>query len=205
MTHLEMCDMLPDNQHGFREHRSTLTQLLSHWDEVIELLEQGQTVDVIYTDFAKAFDKCETNVLLHTLRDCGVKGKIGKWIAAFLDPKTRIQAVGVDGSLSDPEQVISGVPQGTVLGPVLFLVHILSLCSNLSPGTSSSSFADDTRIWRGVSTASDCSNLQDDLQSVYASADHINMEFNSKKFEWIRYTSGSKTPPDFTYKAPDST
>ena len=116
-----------------------------------------------------------------------------------------MQAVGVDGSLSDPEQVISGVPQGTVLGPVLFLVHILSLCSNLSPGTSSSSFADDTRIWRGVSTASDCSNLQDDLQSVYASADHINMEFNSKKFEWIRYSAGSKTPPDFTYTAPDST
>ena len=121
------------------------------------------------------------------------------------DPKTRMQAVGVDGSLSDQEQVISGVPQGTVLGPVLFLVHILSLCSNLSSGTASSSFADDTRIWRGVSTASDCSNLQDDLQSVYASADHINMEFNSKKFEWIRYTSGSKTPPDFVYKAPDST
>ena len=92
-----------------------------------------------------------------------------------------------------------------MLGPVLFLVHILSLCSNLSPGTSSSSFADDTRIWRGVSTASDCSNLQDDLQSVYASADHINMEFNSKKFEWIRYSAGSKTPPDFTYTAPDST
>ena len=198
MTHLEMCDMLPDNQHGFREQRSTLTQLLSHWEEVLDLLEQGLTVDVIYNDFAKAFDKCETNVLLHTLRDCGVKGKIGQWIAAFLDPSTGMQAVGVDGSLSDPEQVISGVPQGTVLGPVLFLVHILGLCSNLSPGTSSSAFADDTRIWRGVSTEADCSNLQDDLQSVYASADLINMLFNSKKFEWIRYTAGSKTPPDFT-------
>ena len=107
VTHLEMCDMLPDNQHGFREHRSTLTQLLSHWDEVPDLLEQGLMVDVIYTDFAKSFDKCETNVLLHTLHDCGVKGKIGQWIAAFLDPSTRMQAVGMDGSLSDPEQVIS--------------------------------------------------------------------------------------------------
>ena len=74
VTHLEISDNLPSNQHGFREQRSTLTQLLSHWDEVLDLLEQGQSVDVIYTDFAKAFDKCETNVLLHTLKDCGVKG-----------------------------------------------------------------------------------------------------------------------------------
>jgi hypothetical protein len=74
---------------------------LSHWDEVIDLLEQGHTVDVIYTDFAKAFDKYETNVLLHTLRDCGVKGKIGLWIAAFLDQATGMQAVGVDGTISN--------------------------------------------------------------------------------------------------------
>jgi ribonuclease P/MRP protein subunit RPP40 len=166
----------------------------------------NRTVDVIYTDFVKAFDKCETNVLLHTLRDCGVKGKIRKWIAAFLDTETRIQAVGVDGSLSDLEPVVSGVPQGTVLGPVLFLVHILGLCSNLSLGTSSSYFADDTRIWRGISNATDCSNLQDDLQSqsVYASADLINMAFNSKIFEWVRYTAGLSTPPDFQYLAPES-
>ena len=204
VDHLEQCDMLPDGQHGFREQRSTLTQLLSHWDEVIDLLEQGQTVDVIYTDFAKAFDKCETKVLLHTLHGCGVKGKIGLWIAAFLDPATRMQAVGVDGTISDLEQVLSGVPQGTVLGPVLFLVHILGLCSNLSDGTSSSSFADDTRIWRAVQNPTECSDLQQDLQAVYDCADHINMSFNSKKFEWMRYTAGTQPPPDFQYLAPDS-
>ena len=159
MTHLEESELLPDGQHGFREQRSTLTQLMSHWDQVIDLLEQGQTVDIIYTDFAKAFDKCETNVLLHTLFDCGVKGKLGKWIAAFLDPKTRQQAVGVDGTISELSPVLYGVPQGTVLGPILFLVHILGLCSSLSDGTSSSSFADDTQIWRGVSRAADYSTL----------------------------------------------
>ena len=74
MTHLEVQDMLPLDQHGFRQFRSTLTQLLSHWDSVLDCLEQGQTVDVIYTDFAKAFDKCETNVLLSALRDFGVRG-----------------------------------------------------------------------------------------------------------------------------------
>ena len=204
VTHLEISDKLPSNQHGFREQRSTLTQLLSHWDEVLDLLEQGQSVDVIYTDFAKAFDKCETNVLLHTLKDCGVKGRLGNWIAAFLDPVNRMQAVGVDGCISDLKPVVSGVPQGTVLGPLLFLVHILGICSNISEESSSSSFADDTRIWRGVSTTSDCRNLQQDLQSVYASADLINMVFNSTKFEWVRYSAGNVNPPEFSYKAPDS-
>ena len=203
VTYLEHQDVLPEGQHGFREQRSTLTQLLSHWDQVIDLLEQGQTVDVIYTDFAKAFDKCETNVLLHTLRDCGVKGKMGLWIAAFLDPSSRMQAVGVDGTVSDLSPVVSGVPQGTVLGPVLFLVHILAMCSSLSQGTSSSSFADDTRIWRGVSTTEDCSTLQADLQSVYSWAANTNMDFNCGKFEWMRYSAGSITPPNHQYVAPD--
>ena len=106
VTHLEAQDLLPTDQHGFRQFRSTLTQLLSHWDQILESLEQGESVDVIYTDFSKAFDKCETNVMLHTLRECGVKGRVGIWIAAFLGPYTRKQTVGVV------------VPQGTVLGPV---------------------------------------------------------------------------------------
>ena len=205
VTHLEQRGLLPEEQHGFREHRSTLTQLLSHWDQVLDLLEQGKTVDVIYTDFSKAFDKCETNVLLHTLRDCGVKGKVGRWLAAFLDPSVRKQTVGVDGSISDLKEVISGVPQGTVLGPALFLVHIMGISSRLSPGTSSSSFADDTRIWRGVASSEDCSTLQSDMQSVYNWAQHINMTFNSGKFEWMRYNVGQNSAPEFQYISPDQT
>ena len=143
-------------------------------------------MDVIYTDFSKAFDKCETNVLLHSLRDSGVKGRIGKWLAAFLDPKTRKQAVGVDGRVSSLEEVISGLPQGTVLGPILFLIHISSISSSLSVGTSSSSSADDTRIWKGIEQEQDCLSSQRDLVKLYEWADLINMQFNSKKFEWIR-------------------
>ena len=203
VTHLEAQGMLPPDQHGFREHRSTLTQLLSHWDKVLDHLEQGEAVDVIYTDFSKAFDKCETNVLLHTLRECGVKGEIGLWLAAFLDPNNRKQAVGVDGRISSLVPVVSGVPQGTVLGPILFLVHIRGISSSLSPGTFSSSFADDTRIWRGVRTGDDCEQLQADLQSVYGWADHVNMKFNSGKFEWIRYAVGKDSAPPFQYSAPD--
>ena len=202
---LEQNGRLPENQHGFRKNRSTLTQLLAHWDHILDLLENGHTVDVIYTDFAKAFDKCESNVLLHTLRECGIGGMLGEWIAAFLDSKSRMQYVRVDGALSDLQYVISGVPQGTVLGPVLFLVHIMNLCSNLSADTHSSSFADDTRLWRGVKSATDCDYLQDDLETIYNAADHINMIFNSKKFEWLRYSPRNVQSPVYQYRAPDNT
>ena len=161
-------------------------------------------MDVIYTDFSKAFDKCETNVLLHSLRDCGVKGKVGLWLAAFLDPGARKQSVGVEGRISPLAPVLSGVPQGTVLGPVLFLVHIRGISSHLSPGTSASSFADDTRIVRGIKSGEDCGQLQSDLQTVYSWAEEVNMDFNSDKFEWMRYTA-NPAPPSFQYTAPDKT
>ena len=109
------------------------------------------------------------------MRDSGVKGRVGEWLAAFLDPKIRKQAVSVDGRISSLSDVISGIPQGTVLGPVLFLVHIIGISSNFSPGTSSSSFADDTKIWRGVRAKSDCDELQSDLDDLYSWAENINM------------------------------
>ena len=114
VQHLEENDLIPDGQHGFRAKRSCLTQLLSYWDNILDQLEDGKGVDSVYTDFAKAFDKCETGVLLQRLKECGVRGKMGKWLAAFLDPSVRMQAVGVDGRLSDLMPVVSGVPQGTV-------------------------------------------------------------------------------------------
>ena len=120
----------------------------------------------------------------------GVKRKVGRCIASFLDPSVRKQAVGVDGSISYLASVISWVPPGTVLGPCLFLVHIMCMSSTLSPGTYSLSFADDTRIWRGVSSREDCSTLQNDLQSVYSWAEHIKMTFNSGNLSG----SGKKDP-----------
>ena len=74
---LEQHSLLPDSQHGFRAHRSTLTQLLSYWDTLLDDLEEGKGVDVIYTDFSKAFDKVETGVLLHEFRNCRIIGKVG--------------------------------------------------------------------------------------------------------------------------------
>ena len=110
VRHLEENGLLPDGQHGFRALRSTLTQLLSYWDTILSEMEEGHGVDVIYTDFSKAFDKVETGVFLHKLKSCGITGS---WLAAFLDSSSRQQAVVVDGRVSSLTSVISGVPQGT--------------------------------------------------------------------------------------------
>ena len=110
VKHIEKLGLLPDGQHGSRSMRSTLTQLLSHWDSVLEGLETGEGVDAVYLDFSKAFDKVETGVLLHKLRDGKVLGKLGCWLAAFLDSANRLQAVVVEGRVSALSPVISGVP-----------------------------------------------------------------------------------------------
>ena len=166
-------------------------------------LETGKGVDVIYTDFSKAFDTVETGVLLHELKQCGIRGRVGCWIASFLDSTMRKQAVAVDGRVSPLSPVISGVPQGTVLGPVLFLIPIRNIAKELSDGTTATSFADDTRVKRGILSTSDCEDLQNDLQLIYEWAEQVNMKFNSDKFECIRYWPDSAAAPDHHYLAPD--
>ena len=203
VNHLEQHGHLPDGQHGFRAGRSCLTQLLTFWDSLLDKMEQGKGVDVIYTDYAKAFDKCEIGVLLHRLRDCGITGKVGCWLAAFLDPATRQQAVGVDGQLSALRPVSSGVPQGTVLGPILFLIHIAMMGDNLSTDTDLSSFADDSRLQRGIEDEQDCIALQQDLEEVYSWASLVNMHYNEDKFEVLRFWADRSAAPEVLYLAPN--
>ena len=100
--------------------------------------------------------------------------------------------------------MLSGVPQGTVLGPVLFLVHIAGIADSLSAGTEASSFADDTRIMRSISSVAECEALQSDLVKVYRWADQVNMHFNTDKFECLRFWVRQGDAPDFKYLAPDS-
>ena len=204
VSHLDNHHLLPDGQHGFRAMRSTLTQLLSYWDKMLDKVETGGGVDAIYLDFSKAFDKVEHGVLLHKLKECGVRGRVGCWIAAFLDSSSRQQAVVVDGQISELCPVISGVPQGTVLGPILFLVHIAGISDSLSVGTEASSFADDTRVMRGVESAGDCDALQSDLVKVYEWAELVNMHFNADKFECLRFWAKQGDAPEYSYHSPDN-
>ena len=192
VAHLEKHNLLNPTQHGFRQGRSCLSQLISHFDKITTLLENQHAVDVIYLDFAKAFDKVDIGVTMRKLHALNIRGRLGRWLADFLTG--REQCVIVNGKKSGMQPVISGVPQGSVLGPLIFLVLIGDIDKEVVQAFLSS-FADDTRVGLGIDTDEDVDLLQQDLERVYTWSETNNMQFNGDKFEALRYTNKS-TPGD---------
>ena len=200
VRHLEINNKLNPNQHGFRSQRSCLSQLLEHHDEILSHLEDGKNVDSIYLDFSKAFDKVDIGILCHKLRALGITGKLGRWIHNFLT--NRKQFILVNGTISKVSHVTSGVPQGTVLGPILFLIMINDINKDVS-NSKVSLFADDTRVMKSISSEEDVEDLQSDLDVIYSWQKENNMLFNSNKFEMMRYGSNEELKISTNYLTPD--
>ena len=154
-------------------------------------------MDVVYLDFVKAFDKVDFLVTMRKLHSIGISGKLGQWVYSFLTE--RKQAVIVNGAKSNLSEVNSGVPQGSVLGPLLFLVLIGDIDKDIT-STFVSSFADDTRVAKGISSVEDVETLQLDLQSIYEWAEENNMEFNFPKFETLRFGNDDDIKENTFYK-----
>jgi len=183
---LESLNILRSNQHGFRKGRSCLTQLLKHFDTILLNLQQGDDTDVIYLDYAKAFDKVDHEILLSKLWNYGIRGKFYAWIKDWLT--NRYQTVGIDGHLSFLALVISGVIQGSVLGPILFILYINDL-EDCVLDSIIGKFADDTRATRHISIASDTEILQNDLNSIVTWSKENNMQLHEDKFELLSYNT----------------
>ena len=173
------------NQHGFRRQRSCLTQILSHTNFIQSGLVEGVGTDCIYIDYAKAFDKVDHGVLIKKLGQYGVNGNYIKWIENFLSD--RHQMVFIDGHYSFPTSVISGVPQGSVLGPLLFIIYLNDLPTAINNATVLT-FADDTKIATKIHSANDKNLLQKNLEVVTEWSKYNNMELNSNKFELLCHT-----------------
>ena len=184
MDHYDNNSILIDEQHGFRPGRSCETQLLITSNDLAESLDKGEQVDAIVLDFSKAFDRVPHQRLLSKLYHYGVRDSLLLWINNFLTKRS--QRVVVDGEASDWVPVISGVPQGTVLGPLLFL----SFINDLSSGITSKIrlFADDCLIYRPIKNIEDSAALQRDLDILHRWSTTWNMKFNTDKCHTIRFT-----------------
>ena len=182
--HLETNNLINNNQHGFVSGRSTQTQLLQHYSDVFEALSEGVRIDTVYLDFAKAFDKVNHNILQKKMTSHRIKGKIGIWIKNFL--QNRKYRVVANGVMSEEQDVISGVPQGTVLASIFFIIMISDIDENLK-NSITRLFADDTKMSAKIRTEEDIDLLQRDLDSVYKWADENLVEFNESKFEKMNH------------------
>ena len=188
VQYLEGHSLISTKQHGFRKGRSCLTQLINHIDNILQNQLDGSDTDVIYLDYAKAFDKVDHAILLTKLKRYGISGQLHQWLSQFLT--NRQQVVTVNGRHSQPAPVLSGVPQGTVLGPILFIMYINDLEKVLSE-TKNGSFADDTRLSHTINISDDTRTLQRDLNSVVKWSRENNMQLHEDKFELLCYRNHS--------------
>ena len=187
MNHLISHKILCENQHGFRKKRSTESQLVSFTNDLASNIDVGTQTDVVLLDFAKAFDKVNHSSLLKKLDHYGIRGQTFNWIQQFLFERT--QRVILDGVLSDSAPVLSGVPQGSVLGPLLFLIYINDLPQYVSPGTQVRLFADDSAVYRRMRDENDHVVLQKDLDNLQVWEKMWSMNFHPNKCQVLNITT----------------
>ena len=157
------------------------------YDNILTNLLEVNETDSIFLDFSKAFDKVDHQILLQKLKNIGLAGKVYTWIANFL--KDREQVVAVGGAYSFLAMVLSGVPQGTVLGPLLFLIFINDI--DCTEHSTVGCFADDTRISKAISTCQDSVLLQQDLNRISTWTKENNTELHPDKFVFINFNCRS--------------
>jgi len=189
MKHLENNNILHESQHGFRHNRSCETQLISFINDLCKSYDSGKQTDVILMDIAKAFDTVPHNRLRHKLQWYGVTGNSYRWISSFL--RDRYQRVTIDNVSSDLVAVTSGVPQGTVLGPILFIIYMNDVVDNIKY-SKIRLFADDIILYKEIETERDVQQLQEDLNSLQQWEATWLLKFSIPKCHVLKVTRATK-------------
>lgn len=186
---------ISDSQHGFLRGRSTLTNLTYFTDFLLNKMEGGGQVDVIYTDFEKAFDRVDHTLLLIKLQQLGIHGDLLRWMESYL--RNRSQAVVVGGYKSNYVSIPSGVPQGSHLGPLFYNVYIYDLHNSLKT-SNHILYADDKKVFKQIRNLQDCIDLQNDLNSLHSYYLQNRITVNIKKCQCISF-SRRKQITQFNY------
>ena len=195
VQHLLNNNILSRYQHGFTYGRSCLTNLLATLEDCSLNMDNNIPTDIIYLDFAKAFDTVPHARLCHKLYSSGIGGNLLSWLGDFL--RDRKQRVCVNGAHSEWENVLSGVPQGSVIGPTLFLVFI-------NDSSKVQIFADDSKIYRHIRSDIDMKALQDDLHAVDQWSVNWKMRLNTSKCQVLRIGTSRMQENRPIYKLSDA-
>ena len=181
------------SQHGFLRNLSCVTQLLSSFHSTGHDLDTNTQTDILYLDFTKAFDSVDHNILLEKLRCYGVRGSVFDWFANYLSGRTLFYGVA-----SDWCSVTSGVPQGSILGPVSFIIFISDLPDVIHTRTKTALYADDTKPHRNAISARDCESLQESLVNLDSWSMENKLFFNASKCKVLTITR-KKNPVIYEY------
>ena len=177
ISHMMSNKLFCEEQHGFVPGRSCITQLLICLEQWTDLVDQGYPVDIIYMDFQKAFDSVPHRRLLMKVKAYGIDGYVLRWLEDFLIG--RKQRVIISKDTSDWAEVISGIPQGSVLGPLLFVIYINDIPSGIH--SMMKIFADDTKMYRAIKSVADNAGLQEDINTIENWSEKWQMPFNIPK------------------------
>ena len=177
--------------------RSTNTQLLRYFNELSSNIVEGCQVDSIYLDYAKAFDSIVHSKLIFKLKNYGVSCNLLEWLSCFLIG--RLQSVKVGNSFSEWSPVSSGVPQGSVLGPILFLIYINDMNFSCPELKTLFLFADDAKCFAQIKSISDCDNLQKSLDSISQWSNTWQLSLAAEKCQMISFTTNKVVPLKYCY------
>lgn len=200
MAHLETNKILVHYQHGFRSAHSCETQLITSLEDMARTLDHTKQMDVLILDFEKAFDTVAHSRLLDKLTFYGIRDELHLWIKTWLTQRS--QRVVVNGETSASSHIKSGVPQGTVLGPLMFLLFINDIGENISEGTNLKLFADDSLLYRQVDGKDQSDALQRDLDVLAEWSQTWQLKFNLKKCYHLTITR-KKSPYMSNYRIQD--